>query len=229
MDQAGSGLGKLPIVGPVAQVATAPIRGLLGGLFGENQKADSKMSRLNPRSMDTGQKQGMLPSTQYASQQIPSFTGQKLNPLDFSSSNNYLDTAKKFLGTNEFTHNKTLSQFFEKSLGKSINPQKTAWCAAFANSILKNSGRPGTNSLMARSFLKYGSPTQQPTEGDIAVFSRGKSPVHGHVGFYMGTVNKGGKDYIKVLGGNQGNSVSIKTYPVDRLLGFRRPPDINQL
>ena len=40
----------------------------------------------------------------------------------------------------------------------------------------------------------------------------------GHVAFYVGET----ATQIKVLGGNQSNSVSVANYPKSRLLGFRR-------
>lgn len=104
--------------------------------------------------------------------------------------------------------------------GANLDPATKAWCAAFVNSTLKQAGLPGTNSNMARSFLNYGQPVQQPQRGDIAVFSRGDpNGPFGHVGFFDGYDDKGN---IKVLGGNQGNAVSIASYPAQQLLGFRR-------
>lgn len=104
--------------------------------------------------------------------------------------------------------------------GQNLDPATRAWCADFVNASLRDSGLPGTNSGMARSFLKYGQPVDTPQKGDIAVFSRGDpNGPYGHVGFYEGEDPNG----IRVLGGNQGNTVASAVYPRDRLLGFRRP------
>lgn len=132
--------------------------------------------------------------------------------------------AKQFLGFSEKTHSKAIGAFLKKSAGVSIDPAKTAWCAAFINGLMGATGREGTGKLNARSFLNYGTPTNKPTEGDIVVIKRGNEAWMGHVGLYMGEVTKGGKKYIKILGGNQNNSVSIAEYPADRLLGYRKPP-----
>lgn len=91
------------------------------------------------------------------------------------------------------------------------------WCAGFVNWCLKQAGEATTNSLMARSFVNYGNKIK-PTKGAILVFRRGKAP-SGHVGFYVGET----KTHFRVLGGNQGDSVSIKPYPKDELLAVRWP------
>lgn len=94
---------------------------------------------------------------------------------------------------------------------------ETPWCAGFVNWCLKQAGESVTNSLMARSFVNYGNKIR-PTKGAILVFRRGKAP-SGHVGFYVGET----KTHFRVLGGNQGDSVSIKLYPKDELLACRWP------
>lgn len=103
--------------------------------------------------------------------------------------------------------------------GRNLSIQDRAWCADFVNRTLQAGGQQGTGSGMARSFLGWGKPTQQPQVGDIAVFSRGdpNGPT-GHVGYYQG-LNPDGS--IRVLGGNQGGRVSVATFPRSQLLGFR--------
>lgn len=140
---------------------------------------------------------------------------------------NYYDLAKTFLGFDEDRHANVLGNFFKSSMGVKINPSKTAWCAAFANSVLEAHGIKGTGSLMARSFLKWGTESTQPKKGDIVVFSRnGRHSAYGHVGFFEGYDSNGD---IRVLGGNQGDQVSIKTYSRSRLLGIRRPPSVKEI
>ena len=139
-----------------------------------------------------------------------------------------MDLAKTYLGKSEKKHAKVLSSFIKKSAGINIDPAKTAWCAAFMNSVLQAQGKPGSegNQLMARSFAEYGEDaTDNPTEGDIAVFWRGSpNSSQGHVGFFMGYTDDG--KHIKVLGGNQSDEVSIKTYPASQLLSIRRPTEM---
>ncbi len=134
-----------------------------------------------------------------------------------------VEIAKRFEGLNEREHRSIISEFIEKSAGKKVDPAQTAWCAAFVNAVLGASGREGTGSLMARSFLKYGKETTEPTEGDIVVLTRGDpNGPYGHVGFYAGRDENGN---VKVLAGNQGNAVSTRSFPESQVLGFRKPPE----
>ncbi|MBT7510493.1 MAG: hypothetical protein HN650_08785 [Rhodospirillaceae bacterium] len=71
----------------------------------------------------------------------------------------------------------------------------------------------------ARQWQKFGAPAM-PTPGAILVFWRGsRDGWKGHVGFYAGEE----ADAYHVLGGNQGNSVSIARMRRDRLLEARWP------
>jgi uncharacterized protein (TIGR02594 family) len=98
---------------------------------------------------------------------------------------------------------------------------EVAWCAAFCGACLERSGIRSTRSLMARSYLAWGEPIAEPRMGAVAIFSRGKDPSLGHVGFWLGESDGG----IVLLGGNQGNAVSVVRYPKARLLGLRWPTD----
>lgn len=97
---------------------------------------------------------------------------------------------------------------------------ETPWCASFVNWCLQVSGARGTNSAAARSFLTWGKSVQlnEAQLGDVLVFSRGSKSWQGHVAFYAGRAGSA----IKVLGGNQGNAVSIVHYDSSRLLSVRR-------
>ena len=132
---------------------------------------------------------------------------------------NALSIASSALGLNESDKKAALSDYLTTG-GANLDPATLAWCAAFVNSTLQQAGMKGTGSNMARSFLDWGQPVQQPQPGDIAVFSRGDpNGPYGHVGFFEG-YNPDGT--IRVLGGNQGDAVSIANYSPDALLGFRR-------
>ncbi|MBY5821489.1 TIGR02594 family protein [Rhizobium leguminosarum] len=131
-----------------------------------------------------------------------------------------LEIASGMLGKSEGPDRAALQDYLQTG-GANLDPATTAWCAAFVNSALQQSGMKGTGSNLARSFLDYGQPIDKPERGDIAVFSRGdpKGP-YGHVGFFEGY---GPDGKINVLGGNQSDSVSVAGYDAANLLGFRRP------
>lgn len=103
----------------------------------------------------------------------------------------------------------------------SIGPSddETPWCASFVNWCLAQADVAGTGSPAARSFMKWGKAITEPEWGCIVVFSRGSSSWQGHVGFYIGE----DENSIRVLGGNQSNSVSESSYPKENLLGYRMP------
>ena len=146
-----------------------------------------------------------------------------------------LEIAQSYLGLDDRNkaHAKTIGAFIKKAAGLDINPHTTAWCAAFANAVLGVQGYEGTDKLNARSFLDWGQPTNTPDQGDVVVLWReDPSSWKGHVGFFAGTeerpdANGQMKTFIKVMGGNQGDKVSINSYPADRLLGFRKPPRVS--
>jgi len=126
----------------------------------------------------------------------------------------YLKIAHKYLGLHEIRDKVELTKFMD------VDPEETAWCAAFVNAVLKEAGIKGTGNNVAKSFLQFGRLTNHPKIGDIVVFNSAGDPNSwkGHVGFYQGVDDKG---RILVLGGNQGNKVSIAPYPANLVKGYR--------
>lgn len=108
-----------------------------------------------------------------------------------------------------------------------VDPVRIEWCAAFLNAVLYKHGIPGSDSvseypLMARSFLDWGESVDTPQRGDIVVFRRGNSDWEGHVAIYLNTVERNGRIYYRILGGNQNDSVNVIDYPASLLLDIRR-------
>lgn len=145
-------------------------------------------------------------------------TGGFVGDGDYQEETTAIGVASRFIGFNETAHRNILSFFIEETTGGEINPETTAWCAAFVNAALGATGEQGTGQLTARSFLNWGRSVDVPQRGDIVVLERGDEPWMGHVGFYV----REDKNYVYVLGGNQGNQVSIQRYNKNRLLGVRR-------
>jgi len=130
--------------------------------------------------------------------------------------------AREWEGASANKNRKELKEYLSDRNNTKIDPLSIAWCAAFMNAVLKDTGYEGTNSLMARSFLSYGTKVKSPEEGDIVVFKRGISAEAGHVAFFVGYEYINNKKYIKALGGNQKKSVNMALYPVEKVLGIRR-------
>jgi uncharacterized protein (TIGR02594 family) len=135
----------------------------------------------------------------------------------------HITVGESKLGLNEYQHRTVLKEYV------GVDPRYTEWCAAFVNAVLKESNMENlhdinhTAPLMARSFLDWGEPVDNPQPGDVVVFPRGNSDWKGHVGFYVGWQRtEDGKVYWKILGGNQNDSVSIDLYRSTKALGIRR-------
>lgn len=97
---------------------------------------------------------------------------------------------------------------------------ETPWCAAFAGAMLEQAGIRSSRSAASRSYETWGQPLAAPVPGCIVVFRRDGG---GHVGFVVGRDAAGN---LMVLGGNQGDAVSIKPFLRDRVLAYRWPVDI---
>ncbi|HEU5118203.1 MAG TPA: TIGR02594 family protein [Isosphaeraceae bacterium] len=102
---------------------------------------------------------------------------------------------------------------------------ETAWCSAFANWVMLQSGLQGSGRPNARSWLHWGFPLAHPEYGCITVFRRGHSSWQGHVAFY---VRQEGH-HLLVLGGNQGDAVSIARHSRSSLLGYRWPQPVGEV
>jgi len=116
-------------------------------------------------------------------------------------------------------HNSEVLKYFNETGHKWVKDDETAWCSAFINWVAFKADKPRSFKLNARSWLTVGKKVEVPKTGDIVILWR-ESPESwkGHVGIYCRET----KNYIYILGGNQGNSVSIKAYQKRQLLEYRR-------
>lgn len=135
--------------------------------------------------------------------------------------------AQRFVGVKEFDghiSNPTILAMLKLDQAWPVDDSSTPWCSAFVNYICWLLRLPRSKSLLARSWLGVGTPvnlmnSEKPTAAfDVVVLERPPSPTAGHVGFYAGADN----NRVFLLGGNQGNAVSVSAYDVDRVLGIRR-------
>jgi uncharacterized protein (TIGR02594 family) len=123
-------------------------------------------------------------------------------------------------------HNPRILEY-HRTTGLSAENDETSWCSAFVNWCLRQAGIAGTDSAAARSWLNWGDPLEQPRRGAIAVLWRVKPQGwQGHVGFLDRIGHIDGRGHVWLLGGNQGDRVSIASFPLTRLLGYRWPPEI---
>lgn len=110
--------------------------------------------------------------------------------------------------------------YSEENTDTSLN-DSTPWCAGYIAWCLEKVGMGSTNSLMARSYEKWGiSSKDSPLPGDIVTFWRkSKKSGFGHVGFFLGWKKP---NQILILGGNQNDSVNVTAYYTSRLVDIRR-------
>ena len=103
-----------------------------------------------------------------------------------------------------------------------IRDDETPWCAAFVGGMLEAVGVASTRFEGARSYLDYGIRLDYPYPGCIAVIER---PGGWHVGFVLGLAapTKSGEKAFALLGGNQGNAVSVISVPLSSIKAMRWP------
>lgn len=98
---------------------------------------------------------------------------------------------------------------------------KLPWCGAFTALCLTEAGiAPPKDYASAKAWLHWGVSMIAPAYGCIVVFQRAGG---GHVGFVVG-VDETGR--LMVLGGNQGDAVSIVPFARIRAAGYRWPAGV---
>jgi uncharacterized protein (TIGR02594 family) len=131
--------------------------------------------------------------------------------------------AIKFIGVAEILgtkHNPTILGWAkELGIDKVYNSDEIAWCGLFIAYVCHKSNVE-TNltpkeALWALNWNKFGKKQSVAMLGDILTFKRKSG---GHVGIYVGEDD----DCYHVLGGNQGNKVSIVRIEKTRLSQIRR-------
>ena len=95
---------------------------------------------------------------------------------------------------------------------------ETPWCSSFVGWCIAQAELAPTGEANARSWLDWGDDLVEPRLGAVVILARGDPPA-GHVGFWIA----GDHRWAFVLGGNQGNRVSVAPFPRDRVLGYRWP------
>lgn len=98
---------------------------------------------------------------------------------------------------------------------------ETPWCGFFVAHCMEEVGIPFPKHwYRAKGWVEYGSRLRSThvAPGAILVFDRAGG---GHVGFYVGESLR----YFYVLGGNQGNKVSIVPIAKERCVAIRWPKD----
>lgn len=134
----------------------------------------------------------------------------------------WLDIAREYIGLAEIPGagtNSTIRSWLER-LKAWWRDDETPWCGTFVAYCLDvNAYALPKYWMRARDWASWGRELLTPIPGCVVVFSRQGG---GHVGFVVG------QDYdgrLLVLGGNQGNRVSVAPFTRDRVLAYRWPTE----
>lgn len=132
----------------------------------------------------------------------------------------WIEIAEKELGVSERRggENPRIIEYHKATTLKA-SEDEVAWCSSFVNWVMMKSGYERTHSAAARSWLQLEKRLPKFEKYAIVIFKRGNSSWQGHVGF---AIEERG-DYIRCLGGNQGDKVSYALYPKSKVLGYRWP------
>lgn len=140
--------------------------------------------------------------------------------LNTEKSPKILVEAIKLMGTKEVVgkvHNPIIMAWAKDlDLQKIYTADEIPWCGLFIAYACHKAGIDVVDKpLWALSWAKWGTKVTEPMLGDILTFKRDGG---GHVGIYVGE----DKDCYHVLGGNQGNAVSVTRIIKSRLYQARR-------
>lgn len=138
--------------------------------------------------------------------------------------NDVLKIAFSQLGVEEVpgeTNNPQIVKYATETQIAGITNDEIAWCSSFVNWCAKQAGLQYSGKANARSWLNVGVKTVHPEPGDVAVFWR-EDPEswEGHVALFLGFSED--LERVFVVGGNQGNRVSVSAYRKEKVLSFQR-------
>lgn len=132
----------------------------------------------------------------------------------------WLTVARGYIGVKEIpgVENSPIIVRWLQKLRSAWIDDATPWCGTFVATCFAESGIPiAKHWYRARDWLNWGVTLNSPTVGCVVVYARTGG---GHVGFVVGQDQAGN---LQTLGGNQGDQVSIRPFPVSRVLGYRWP------
>lgn len=132
----------------------------------------------------------------------------------------WVTEGKRYIGTREIPgvkHEPRILSWWKAIKRGGIKTDEVPWCAAFVGAMFEAVGITSSRFESAKSYLQWGVRLDAPTFGCVVVFDRAGG---GHVGFVVGKDDRG---RLMVLGGNQGNAVTIAPFDMSRVAGYRWP------
>lgn len=99
---------------------------------------------------------------------------------------------------------------------------ETPWCGVFVAECMREAGVPlPKHWYRAMAWSDWGLRLASPTLGCVVVFARSGG---GHVGIFVG---RDEQERLMILGGNQGNRVSIAPFDPARAVAYRWPSSVD--
>lgn len=132
----------------------------------------------------------------------------------------WLTLARADIGVREIPGAPTAPRIAQwlQALGAWWRDDETPWCGTAVAAWMRASGiEPPKAWYRARAWADWGLPLLGPRVGCVVVLSRQGG---GHVGLVVGVTPAGS---LLVLGGNQGDAVSIAAFLRDRVVAYRWP------
>ena len=162
-----------------------------------------------------------------------------MNEVDFPklvttvrATSKWYPIAKAEYGVSENTlidkHNKRIIEFHSTTTLRATTDE-VPWCSSFVNWVMIKAGYKGTNSALAKSWLKWGRKMNSPREGAIVVVKRKNkktdSSTGSSTGYHVAFFVRKTSTHITLLGGNQGNKVKESNYRLSsyNIEGYRWP------
>ncbi|PLW77078.1 hypothetical protein C0081_12070 [Cohaesibacter celericrescens] len=140
----------------------------------------------------------------------------------------WLQVGRSYLGLREYKGNRHNPKILEwwQLIRMPFTDDETAWCAGFVGGVLEECGIRSTRSAGAKSYYwqGWGQGLDGPAVGAVVVFWRKtRNGKYGHVGIVVGRDQHGN---LMVLGGNQGDAVTIKPFSTDRVVSYHYPAGV---
>lgn len=144
----------------------------------------------------------------------------------------WYDVAKAELGVRENSkvnkHNVRIIEYHATTTLKA-KTDEVPWCSSFVNWVITESAYKGTNNALARSWLDWGAKVTAPVQGDVVVIKKkttgSDNSTGSSTGYHVAFFDSKSATHIRLLGGNQRDSVKYSTFNLSRydVKGYRRP------
>lgn len=138
----------------------------------------------------------------------------------------WIEEARRFIGLKEYpgnANNPTILGWAKglgtKLMGIAYGADSVPWCGLFVGHCMKSAGLPTAPVAVRASSWSTWGVACKPVPGAVVVFQR---PGGGHVGFLVGQ----NATAFRVLGGNQGDSVSETWIEKSRAVAVRWPAGV---